>query len=75
MLHIDMGKLNQSLPSDIPSKDVEKPANTLLKSWGKRMAKGSATIVPVFIGGAWTLQVPRGNKRVLRVNVPNKKKG
>ncbi|MFH2204113.1 MAG: hypothetical protein ABIJ96_13420 [Elusimicrobiota bacterium] len=47
----------------------DKPAKTLLRAWSKRMAKGSAIIVPVFVGGKWTLQVPRGNKRVLQVPV------
>jgi hypothetical protein len=37
------------------------------------MASGHAVVIPVFVGGGWTLQVPRGNKRVLRVNVPGKK--
>ena len=46
----------------------------LLKSWGKRMAKGNVAVIPVFVGGAWSLQVPRGNKRVLRVNVSSDKK-
>lgn len=31
-------------------------------------------MIPVFVGGAWSLQVPRGNKRVLRVNVTKKQK-
>ena len=49
--------------------DPTLPASTLLKAWGKRMAKGNVPVIPVFVGGAWTLQVPRGNKRVLRVPV------
>lgn len=47
----------------------DKPAKSLLRSWSKRMAKGSATMIPVFVGGKWTLQVPRGNKRVLQVPI------
>ena len=58
------------LEGEHPSRAGDKPASTLLRSWGKRMAKGSALVIPVFIGGAWSVQVPRGNKRVLRVNVP-----
>ena len=69
-----MAQMEDALPNENPSRQFDKPANSLLKSWGKRMAKGSATIIPVFVGGAWSLQVPRGNKRVLRVNVPGKKK-
>jgi hypothetical protein len=37
------------------------------------MANGRAVMIPVFVNGNWTLQMPRGNKRVLRVNVPAKK--
>ena len=47
----------------------DKPAATLVKSWGKRMAQGQARVVPVFVGGSWTLQIPRGNKRVLTVKI------
>lgn len=47
----------------------EKPARTLLKSWGKRMSRGKAAVIPVYVGGSWTLQIPRGNKRVLTVKV------
>lgn len=54
-------------------RDADRPARTLLRSWGKRMAKGNVPMIPVFVGGAWSLQVPRGNKRVLRLNVPGKK--
>ena len=50
----------------------DKPAKTLIKSWGKKMAQGSAVIIPVFVGGSWSLQVPRGNKRVLQFQVDNK---
>ncbi|MCX5787652.1 MAG: hypothetical protein NTX64_03955 [Elusimicrobia bacterium] len=49
------------------------PAPSLLKAWGKRMSQGNATIIPVFVGGAWSLQVPRGNKRILRVQVSGRK--
>ncbi len=54
-------------------KPCEKPAATLVKSWAKKMAQGRATIIPVFVGGVWRLQVPRGNKRVLTVQVDQKK--
>lgn len=51
----------------------DRPAASLLRSWGKRMASGSAAIIPVYVGGSWTLQIPRGNKRVLTVPVADKK--
>ncbi|MFA5140048.1 MAG: hypothetical protein WC728_12520 [Elusimicrobiota bacterium] len=47
----------------------EKPADTLLRSWGKKMSLGKAAVIPVFVGGSWTLQIPRGNKRVLTVKI------
>lgn len=46
----------------------------LLKAWGKRLAKGDAPIVPVYVNGAWTINVTRGNKRPLKVVVPVKAK-
>lgn len=52
---------------DMPIQD--KPAPTLLKSWGKRMSQGQAAVIPVYVGGNWSLQIPRGNKRVLTVKV------
>ena len=52
----------------------DKPAKSLLKSWGKRMSEGKASIIPVYVGGNWVLQVPRGNKRILQVPVSSKKK-
>jgi len=64
---------NEDEEDDSPSKAANRPANTLLRAWGKRMAKGKAVVIPVYVGGTWTLQVPRGNKRVLRVSVPGKK--
>ena len=52
--------------------DPMSPSASLLKSWGKKMAKGNVRMIPVFVGGAWNVQVPRGNKRVLRVNITGK---
>ena len=51
----------------------DKPAASLLKSWGKRMSTGEAAVIPVYIGGAWSIQIPRGNKRVLQLAVAQKK--
>lgn len=47
----------------------DKPAKSLLKAWSKKMSKGTAIMIPVFVGGQWTLQVPRGNKRILQVPI------
>ena len=45
----------------------DRPAETLLRSWGKKMSQGRAAVIPVFVGGKWSIQIPRGNKRVLTV--------
>lgn len=47
----------------------DRPAKSLLKAWSKKMSKGTAIMIPVFVGGKWTIQVPRGNKRILQVPV------
>ena len=44
----------------------DRPAQSLLRSWGKRMSQGNVAAIPVFIGGKWSIAVPRGNKRVLQ---------
>ena len=49
--------------------DPISPSASLLKAWGKCMQKGNVRMIPVFVGGAWSVQVPRGNKRVLRLSV------
>jgi len=48
-------------------------SKSMLKAWGKRMAAGEAQVVPVYVAGAWTLNIRRGNKRVLKIAVPTKK--
>ncbi len=67
-----MPKNNEDATDETP-KAIHRPAATLLRAWGKRMAHGRAVVIPVYVGGVWTLQVPRGNKRVLRLSVPKKK--
>ena len=52
--------------------DVTAAAPSLLKAWGKRMSKGNVPMIPVFVGGAWSIQMPRGNKRILRVKIQGK---
>lgn len=68
---------NQTPEADASQDDEmlqDKPAKSLLRSWGKRMSDGSAVVIPVYVGGSWTLQVPRGNKRVLQVPVKSGKR-
>lgn len=62
-------KPNPKVEADDAEVIREKPADTLLRSWGKKMSLGKAAVIPVFIGGSWTLQIPRGNKRVLTVKI------
>lgn len=47
----------------------DRPAKSLLKNWGRKLASGRAEVVPVYVGGEWTFQIMRGNKRVLQVPV------
>jgi len=47
----------------------DRPAASLLRSWGKRMSQGQANAIPVYIGGNWSLAVPRGNKRILQLAI------
>jgi hypothetical protein len=56
------------------TKPVDRPAATLLRSWGKRMSDGKARVIPIYVGGSWSVAVPRGNKRVLSVNIASAKK-
>ena len=53
-------RINTPLPQDRPSR-------RMLKIWAKRIAGGQASTIPVFVGGAWTLNIPRGHKRVLQL--------
>ena len=46
----------------------------LMKTWGKRLAKGQAPVIPVYVNGSWMISVTRGNKRALRVVIPGSDK-
>jgi hypothetical protein len=67
----NLGLMNGNSPDENKDETLiqDRPAPSLLKSWGKRMSEGRANVIPVYVGGSWTLQVPRGNKRVLTVPV------
>lgn len=45
----------------------DRPSQSLLKNWGRKLSRGKAAVVPVYVGGGWTCQIVRGNKRVLQV--------
>jgi hypothetical protein len=51
----------------------DRPSQRMLKTWAKRITRGRATTIPVFIGGQWSLQIPRGHKRLLQLGVNDKK--
>jgi len=38
------------------------------------MSDGKAVVIPVFVGGSWSVAVPRGNKRVLSLSIQGAKK-
>lgn len=46
----------------------------LLKAWAKRLARGDAPVIPVYVNGTWIISVARGNKRPLRVVIPTAEK-
>lgn len=45
----------------------EKPSHRMLNNWAKRVASGEAKAIPVYVGGAWSLQIQRGKKRRITV--------
>jgi len=51
---------------------VDRPAASLVRSWTKRMSQGGVPMIPVFIGGSWSLAVQRGNKRILQFSLTDK---
>ena len=46
---------------------LDSPSQSMRTRWANRMDKGTATAIPVFIGGAWSLNVKRGHKRDMRL--------
>lgn len=48
-------------------RNPDRPSRRMMKTWARRIAQGAARPVPVFIGGAWSLQIERGEKRALQV--------
>ncbi|OIO06611.1 MAG: hypothetical protein AUJ52_11880 [Elusimicrobia bacterium CG1_02_63_36] len=66
-----MAQNNNPDPATEEDAIKDRPAASLLKSWGKRMSQGGVCAIPVFIGGKWSIAVPRGNKRVLQLAIDN----
>ncbi len=62
---------NPEIITDEEEPYQDRPAASLLKSWGKRMSQGGVSAIPVFVGGKWSIAVPRGNKRVLQLPIDN----
>lgn len=55
----------EALPAD-------RPSNRMLRTWAKRIRNGDAVTIPVFVGGAWSLQILRGHKRILQLSLTRK---
>lgn len=53
---------SEELKADTPSAGIR-------RRWGKRLAQGKAKPVLVYVGGQWSLNVPRGNKRLMRISL------
>ncbi|PCI36496.1 MAG: hypothetical protein COB53_09415 [Elusimicrobia bacterium] len=68
-----MARNNSSEQDNTPEVETytDRPAASLLKSWGKRMSKGNVAAIPVYVDGKWSIAVPRGNKRVLQFAIDN----
>lgn len=49
--------------------ELDEPSAAMRQRWAKRIAAGTAKPIPVFVGGAWSVNVVRGNKRILRMQV------
>ena len=64
-----MARTKTPKPKPEPKNEMiqDKPAKSLLRSWAKRMSSGQANAIPVYVGGSWSVQIPRGNKRILTV--------
>jgi len=53
---------NEEITRDLPSR-------RMLKNWAKRIAQGTVKPIPVYVGGAWSLQIMRGKKRRLMLEL------
>ena len=48
---------------------VDRPSSRIMRVWAKRIKSGKSKPVMVYVGGAWTMHVVRGNKRVMQVPI------
>ncbi|MBI5595675.1 MAG: hypothetical protein HY928_06240 [Elusimicrobia bacterium] len=48
---------------------LDAPSAAMRKRWAKKIAEGTARPVMVYVGGQWSMNVQRGTKRVMRVNL------
>jgi hypothetical protein len=58
--------LTKELEDELPK---EKPSRRMLRNWAKRIAQGEARAIPVYVGGSWSLQIMRGKKRRLQLEL------
>lgn len=48
---------------------LDAPSAAMRKRWAKKIAEGKSKPIIVYVGGQWSLNVVRGTKRIMRVNV------
>lgn len=48
---------------------LDTPSAAMRKRWAKKITDGKAKPVMVYVGGQWSMNVQRGTKRVMRVNL------
>ncbi|MFA5140528.1 MAG: hypothetical protein WC728_14965 [Elusimicrobiota bacterium] len=53
----------------------DKPSTRLMTVWGRRLRNKQAAVIPVFVGGKWTYQIPRGPQRVMTLRVGPESRG
>ena len=47
----------------------EQPSSRMLRNWAKRISQGTAHAIPVYVNGSWSLQIMRGKKRRLHIEL------
>ena len=48
---------------------LDAPSAAMRKRWAKKITEGKVRPVMVYVGGQWSMNVQRGTKRIMRVNV------
>ena len=48
---------------------LDAPSTSMRRRWAKRISDGKSKPVIVYVGGQWSIDVLRGRKRTMRVNI------